>query len=108
MYREDYELSEQSFADLKKVTNLLKLQKQTINKFFKIFVEIDVEVRNYVEISEFLDYFPVGNTFFSRKCFCLFDAENTGNMSFIEFVLAIYAFCTMDYNGMLSYIFRWE
>ncbi|ETW02772.1 hypothetical protein, variant 1 [Aphanomyces invadans] len=55
-----------------------------------------------INIFEFLDYFELTKTEFSKKTFKLMDKDGSGQVDFEEFVLSLWNFCTISLSWLIA------
>ncbi|ETV82062.1 hypothetical protein H257_05580 [Aphanomyces astaci] len=58
-----------------------------------------------INVYEFLEYFELTKTEFSRKTFNLMDKDGSGQVDFEEFVLALWNFCSFTQESLTRYSF---
>ena len=70
-----------------------------------MFVEIDYLAQKEIPIEDFFEYFDIETTHFSRRAFSLYASTYTGKLSFVEFVLSVYNYCSADFESLVRYVF---
>ena len=93
-------------ADTAALVEQLQLPRGTIEKLEKIFNEIDADKSGEVDVGEFLAYFELERTKFSKRVFSVMDADGSGEMSFLEFVLSVWNYCTFNKYSLIRFAFE--
>lgn len=85
---------------------LLGLSEPHVKKLWQLFNKADVTKDEKIGILESLMMMDVENTPFNRKAFAVFDQDKSGEISFFEFVGAIYDICTVSRESLVTYAFE--
>lgn len=83
----------------------LGLDYRTINKFWKIFYKMNKTHDGEVSIIEFMNYFDLNRTPYVVKCFAYCDTVGGGEMDFLEFIVSVWNFCTLDARTLTNFTF---
>lgn len=73
----------------------MQLAEREIRKLFDEFRKVDVDGSGSIALSELLVYINLPITNFTRKVFSIFDDDQSGEIDFREFVLALWNYCTL-------------
>ena len=71
-----------------KLAEQLGIDTRTLNRLEKVFQAIDFDGSGEVDVAEFLQFFELQRTRFSKRVFSVMDADGSGEMDFTEFLLA--------------------
>ena len=74
----------------------MKLTESDVGQYLTAFRKIDDDCSGSVDILEFLMYFDVERTRFTKRVFGIFDLDGSGKMDFKEFVFSLWNYCTLD------------
>mmetsp|Transcript_20928 Transcript_20928/g.30161 ORF Transcript_20928/g.30161 Transcript_20928/m.30161 type:complete len:223 (+) Transcript_20928:102-770(+) len=85
------------------VISKLKLFPEEVDVLWQAFTAIDKEHSRLLNIKEFHNYFKLEETPFSRMVFSKMDGNDSHEISFIEFVINIWDFLTLD---LLHFVFK--
>jgi len=69
------------------------------NKFFKQFQKLDADRDNDVDIFELLMFLDIERTQFSERLFELMDMDSSNTVSYMEFVVSYWNFCSLTKPG---------
>ena len=83
----------------------LGLKSRDVMRLFKVFQQIDADGSGEVDIVEFLNYFRLKRTKFSKRAFLLMDEDGSGALDFREFVVATYNYCTVSADALTLFAF---
>ena len=59
-----------------------------------------------IDFEEFCDFFKIRTTNFARRCFLLMDAAGAGEMTFPQFCVCAWNYCTYDAVGLATFAFN--
>lgn len=93
------------FAKLVSLARNIKMSKHDLKSLFKMYAKIDVDLSGKISMLEFLNYFSLDQTEFNRRTFLLMDEDKNGKIDFVEFVAAIFNYCTFTWQGLCKYAF---
>jgi Ca2+-binding EF-hand superfamily protein len=76
-----------------------------LSKFYDIFVLFDSNNNGIIEVDEFMKHLDITRTPFAYKVFLLMDEDSSGGVTFREFVLSIWNFCTLSNSSLERFAF---
>ena len=77
-----------------------------INSLYSSFRAMDIDKSGEISVYEFFDFFELENTSFSRRAFLLFDVDDSKEIDFLEFVSAIWNYCTYEEDELVRFAFN--
>ena len=80
---------------LKPLFEALDINENCIQKLYNIFRICDASEDGLISDIEVMVLLGMGNTPFMERVFRIFDTDNSGELDFKEFVLAVYNYCTL-------------
>lgn len=87
------------------VFNKLQLSAQDIELLHRVFKDINIKGSGLILRAEFYAYFKINPNSLYDKIFSLFDFDRSGYLSFMEFVCAMWNFCSMTPDNLASFAF---
>jgi hypothetical protein len=75
--------------------NAMKLTERDVRRLFYIFKKVDVDGSGSVALAELIVHVDLPFTSFTEKVFSIFDDDQSGEIDFKEFVLALWNYCTL-------------
>ena len=75
------------------------------NGMRKLFCAIDEDHSGEISIREFLKYFDLDRTKFSKRAFAIFDADSSGELDFKELTMSIWNYCTLTTMTLMTFAF---
>lgn len=81
------------------LTKQIKLKKKDLKGLFRMYAKIDVDFSGKISMLEFFNYFCLDRTEFNRRTFLLMDEDKNGKIDFVEFVAAVFNYCTFTWQG---------
>ena len=72
----------------------------------QVFAAIDFDGSGEVDVGEFLAFFELKRTKFSKRVFSVMDADGSGEMDFTEFLLAVWNYCTFNKYALIRFAFE--
>ena len=93
----------QHSADLFEKIGLNRMQ---IGRLFDIFVDMDQDGSNEIDVDEFFVFFGIQPTPFARMVFETFDRDGSGQVNFEEFVLTMWNICTQEEDDVTKFAFN--
>lgn len=79
--------------------------RQTIQKFWVYFHQINKSRSGEITMIEFLNYFNLDRTRYVEKCFDYFDTTGGNDIDFLEFMISVYNICTLDPETLVNFTF---
>tara|TARA_B100000780_G_scaffold239983_1_gene181900 strand:- start:830 stop:2092 length:1263 start_codon:yes stop_codon:yes gene_type:complete len=89
-----------------KLAEQLGIDDRTLVRLEKVFRAIDFDGSGEVDVSEFLQFFELQRTRFSKRVFSVMDADGSGEMDFTEFLLAVWNYCTFNKYALIRFAFE--
>lgn len=74
----------------------LELSRQNVGAFYKQFRDVDMDGSGTIDIVEMLVALQLERTKFTTRIFSIFDKDRSGHLNFLEFVLGMWNFCTLQ------------
>lgn len=103
----DYEiLVRDVLGPLDDLFNILGIQRSEQRKLFRVFDKMDRDGGRKIDFEEFCDFFRIPVTNFARRCFLLMDSSGVGEMSFPQFCICAWNYCTYDAVGLSTFAFN--
>jgi serine/threonine-protein phosphatase 2B regulatory subunit len=84
----------------------LGISDATLTKLERVFSAIDFDGSGEVDVGEFLAFFELKRTKFSKRVFSVMDADGSGEMDFTEFLLAVWNYCTFNKYALIRFAFE--
>ena len=84
----------------------LGLRRNDIVRLLNMFLKIDGDRSGHICEFEFLMAVDIERTAFSMRIFSIFDKNNSDEIDFVEFVLAIWNFCSLPGDNLCAFAFR--
>lgn len=92
-------------AEFKTLYDTLGLSQTDVSKLFNHFCAIDKDESDSIDVDEFLNHINLENTKYGKSCFLTFDDDNSGAISFKEFVLSLWNYCTLTKASLILFAF---
>lgn len=73
----------------------LSLSLKHVSKLYNIFCKVDADNSGQIALAELLAHIDLHRTPFTERIFSIFDDDNSGEIDFHEFVLALWNYCTL-------------
>ncbi len=74
----------------------MQLSEREIRKLFYAFQVVDVDRSDRVILPELFAHIGLPFTIFNEKIFSIFEGNQSGEVTFKDFVLAVWNFCTLS------------
>ena len=87
---------EKTIREHRRLFNVLHFTESDERNLAHIFFGADVNYNRKVSYHEFLDKFQFENNLFCKNAFLLLDRDHSGDLTFTQFTLCIWNFCTMS------------
>ena len=78
-----------------RVFRTLRIEADAVNALYDVFADIDIDHSGEITMFEFLMFFDMEKSLFMTRFFELMDTSHNGGIDFIEFVVAMWNFCTL-------------
>lgn len=75
-------------------------------KLFEAFDRMDSDGGRSIDFAEFASFFRIKKSKFARRCFLMLDRSSRGEMTFPEFCVCAWNYCTYDAKGLATFAFR--
>ena len=85
----------------KKDFDRLMLTEADIGRLYKAFVRVDLDMSGEVATWELLEHLKVERTKFTKRIFRIFDEDDSGQIDFKEFVVALWNYCTLGKPALI-------
>ena len=99
-------LVRKNLSPLSELFDLLYLKQREQRKMFSCFDRMDKDGGRSIDFEEFCWHFRIPQTRFSRRCFLLLDVSGQGEMTFPQFVICAWNYCTYDKEGLATFAFN--
>ena len=99
IFQSKYHTPYKYFADAnahRKVFQHLQLNEEEVGKIYKRFKAIDVDNSWTIGIAEFFIHLHLEKTFFNKRVFSILDADGSGDLNFVEFLIGLWNYCSLD------------
>eukprot|EP00937_MAST-01D_sp_MAST-1D-sp2_P005393 g5393.t1 len=107
MQKEDFDMDAAQFKRLLRVADHIHLDdKQLLELFYERFCWADADGTGTISIEEFLSFFEIDDMYFTRRLFRIVDTDNSSELDFIEFLLAVFNFCSFEWEGLVRFTFE--
>ncbi|KAL3797506.1 hypothetical protein HJC23_009870 [Cyclotella cryptica] len=80
-------------------------KRHIIQKFWRLFCQINVSRDGGIKLNEFLDFFDLDWTPWTERCFSYFDTTGGGDIDFLEFMVSVWNVCTFKINTLSNFAF---
>ena len=80
-------------------------KRRTIQKFWRLFCQINVGRDGAIKLNEFLAFFDLDWTQWSERCFEYFDTTGGGDIDFLEFIISVWNVCTFKIDTLSNFTF---
>lgn len=74
----------------------LHLTRNDVKRLYKVFTTMDIDRSGSITLAELLAHIDLPRTAYTEKIFSIFDDDNSGEIDFREFVLAVWNYCTLS------------
>jgi Ca2+-binding EF-hand superfamily protein len=104
--REYEELVIKTLNPLSDLFDILGIGIKEQRKLFRVFDKMDKDGGRKIDFEEFCEFFRIPITNFARRCFLLMDSSGVGEMSFPQFCICAWNYCTYDSVGLSTFAFN--
>lgn len=98
-------LSRPQYLEFRTSFKALKLTADNLLTLALEFERMDTDGSGEISVKEFFRYLDTKRTPFAKRCFCLFDYDDSGELDFREFVISLWNYCTSDSYALMSFAF---
>lgn len=92
--------------EILEVSRQLELSEAELNQYWTAFCKIDKSSQGQINIDDFHSFYQIDETPFSRKVFSMMDTDDSGRISFHEFILSIWSYLSLDLDSLAKFSFR--
>lgn len=92
-------------AELRPLFESLHIDERCVNKLYRIFKTCDISGDGTISDVEVMILIKMQQTPFLERVFRIFDTDNSGEVDFKEFTLAIYNYCTLSHEFLPYFAF---
>lgn len=78
---------------------------KVINQLYSLFCIADLDQGGSIDVREFVYFFQLEDSRFTRRMFTIFDMDRSGEIDFLEFACAIWNLCTWPEDELASLMF---
>ena len=80
-------------------------KRRTIQKFWRLFCQVNVSRDGSIKLNEFLAFFNLDWTPWTERCFAYFDTTGGGDIDFLEFMISMWNVCTFKIDTLSNFAF---
>ncbi|TYZ66727.1 hypothetical protein PybrP1_007513 [[Pythium] brassicae (nom. inval.)] len=81
------------------------LDQKHLYALHQIFSAMDKDNSGEINMGEFFTYIDLARSRFSEKAFSIMDKDESGEVDFIEFVLAVWNYCSFSHASLVRFAF---
>ena len=96
----------ETITPLDELFSILGIEQNEQRQLFRVFDKMDKDGGRKIDFEEFCAFFSIPTTNFARRCFLLMDAAGAGEMSFPQFCICAWNYCTYDAEGLATFAFN--
>ncbi|KAJ1458975.1 hypothetical protein M885DRAFT_512077 [Pelagophyceae sp. CCMP2097] len=101
-----YKLTPGHYTALQTLMARLGIKSRDVRRLHGIYRKIDHDDSGQISMLEFLVFFDLERTRFADRVFLLMDADKSGTLDFVEFLSALFLYCTFSWEGLVQYSFQ--
>lgn len=80
--------------------------KDIVNGLYKNYRQIDVDDSGSISVHEFIVANGISCDMFGEIVFRLLDNDRSGDLSFVEYMIAVWNFCSLDRDSLAAFTFQ--
>lgn len=80
-------------------------KRRTIQKFWRLYCQINVSRDGGIKLEEFLDFFELDMTPTTERCFEYWNTTGGGDIDFLEFMVSVWNMCTFKIDTLSNFAF---
>lgn len=84
---------------------MLGLREYHVRRLYSAFKLVDKDMSGELSIHELLDHLGLAHTAFADRVFAIFDFDASGEISFEEFVMSLWNYCTLTKSSLIMFAF---
>lgn len=97
---------EPQLAQFRPLFEAFQLNPRDIRRLYEVFCTLDVDESGLVSTKELFGYLDSKeSTKFCDRVFTLFDEDQSGQIDFREFVVALWNYCTLSHSSLIIFAF---
>eukprot|EP01033_Poteriospumella_lacustris_P012764 gene12764-9123_t len=97
---------EPQLAQFRPLFEAFQLSSRDIRRLYEVFCALDVDESGLVSTKELFGYLDAKeSTKFCDRVFTLFDEDQSGQIDFREFVVALWNYCTLSHSSLIIFAF---
>lgn len=97
---------EPQLAQFRPLFEAFQLSSRDIRRLYEVFCTLDVDESGLVSTKELFGYLDAKeSTKFCDRVFTLFDEDQSGQIDFREFVVALWNYCTLSHSSLIIFAF---
>ena len=90
---------------MEKFLQKLDISQGQVEKAFAEFEKVDKDKSGEINVDEFFDLFHLDWSEFGMEAFCAMDVSGDHRITFVEFFVGLYNYCTMDKKTLVKFSF---
>lgn len=83
----------------------LKLKDIDVEKLYEVYTKIDQDGSGSISLWEMLEHLQLQRNKFTKRVFSIMDEDNSGEIDFREFVIALWNYCTLGKAALILFAF---
>eukprot|EP00618_Florenciella_parvula_P032574 CAMPEP_0119541330 /NCGR_PEP_ID=MMETSP1344-20130328/52892_1 /TAXON_ID=236787 /ORGANISM="Florenciella parvula, Strain CCMP2471" /LENGTH=343 /DNA_ID=CAMNT_0007585287 /DNA_START=310 /DNA_END=1337 /DNA_ORIENTATION=- len=92
-------------AQWKSQFEALKLKDVDVQKLYEVYTKIDQDGSGSISLWEMLEHLQLQRNKFTKRVFSIMDEDNSGEIDFREFVIALWNYCTLGKAALILFAF---
>lgn len=84
----------------------LRFHRSDLDVMYRQFCKMDADRSGTVSVQEFLTVNNVGSDLFGEMAFRVLDKNNSGKIDFLEYIIALWNFCTLQKDALSHFSFQ--
>ena len=91
------------FKEWKDRLQAVHIDKSAMAQLYNMYLRVDSEKKGRIHHLYLSKHFAVDKTKFTERVWCVLDEDDLGELCFAQFVLTLYAFCTLPKEELGEY-----